>query len=91
MELIEQFIQKEGIELTEDQKIGALATYQELIVTDIDIMTNEKILKVFVTRKDKKRESTRIRTVAECNSKFFFLKIRWYLRQYSLFRKEEVW
>ena len=91
MELIEQFIQKEGIELTEDQKIGALATYQDLIVTDIDIMTNEQILKVFVTRRDKKRESTRIRTVAECNSKCLFLKIRWYLRQYSLFRKEEVW
>ena len=68
MELIEQFVQKEGIELTEEQKIGALANYQELIVTDIDNMTNEQILKVFVTRKDKKRESTRIRTVAECNS-----------------------
>ena len=77
--------------MTEDQKIGALGTYQELIVTDIDNMTNEQILKVFVTRKDKKRESTRIRTVAECNSKYLFLKIRWYLLQYSLLGKEEVW
>ena len=66
MDVIEQFIQSEGISLTDEQKTLALHNYQSLIVTDIDNMSNERILHVFVVRKDKRREVVRFRTVAEC-------------------------
>ncbi len=66
MELIERFIQAEGITLTDEQKELVLENYQRLIVPDIDNLSNERILQVFVTRRDKKREATRVRAVAEC-------------------------
>ena len=53
MELIERFIQAEGITLTDEQKELVLENYQRLIVPDIDNLSNERILKVFVTRRDK--------------------------------------
>ena len=68
MELIERFIQAEGITLTDEQKELVLDNYQRLIVPDIDNLSNERILQVFVTRRDKKREATRVRAVAECRS-----------------------
>lgn len=49
MELIERFIQAEGITLTDEQKELVLENYQRLIVPDIDNLSNERILQVFVT------------------------------------------
>ena len=76
MDLIEHYIEKECIELTEDQKANALATYQALIVNDIDNLTNDQICNIFIARKEKRRETTRVRTLAECNSKVYFLNSR---------------
>lgn len=76
MDLIEQYIEKECIDLTEDQKATALETYQTLIINDIDNLTNDQICSIFIARKEKRRETTRLRTLAECNSKVYFLNSR---------------